>query len=285
MRSDSSRSSIAEAAEPAQTAGPLSANSPVMDSGSPKIRRLIAGQHYFGLDAVAFYAGVQRVIARTSASPAPIDMDCLGEDFGLDLAATRSLVRALLAGALLRPDGRGGYRPTKRFREYALAFVVAPLKRARAKTLLTGAREVAERINAERGRNPYVVWMVAVAGDYMTRRKEMHELSLWLVLRRRPQRRRSRWRSSLPKEEALREIVSAMKALSSFVVVSIAPDRERVQRPFTVVFQMVEETIHPHVPPWEWVREWTASISRRMSKPARAPKTERLPQEAINPAP
>lgn len=243
---------------PAEAAGPPDAT---------KIRRLIADQRYFGLDALALHAGAARVLARLAAQ-APrqlrLDIGSLGEDFRLDAAATSALVKALLIGGLLQPDGTGAYRPTARFREYAAACVVRPLSRARARTLIGRANELAAQINAGWNRNPYQIQTLAVSGSYMSRRDPLPELSLWLVLRRRPAVRGRGWRPSLTKEVALREIVAAMKALSSFVIVHLAPDKQAVPRPFSLLFDLGEdETDHP-VPAWEKLREWSASISRRL---------------------
>jgi hypothetical protein len=111
--------------------------------GAPKIRRLIADQQYFGLDAKTFHNGAARMLARVSAQGTErprVDVRTLGEDFHLDGAASWALLRAMLAGGLLLTDGPGNYRPAARFREYALANVVLPLSRARA-------REVIDRAN------------------------------------------------------------------------------------------------------------------------------------------
>jgi hypothetical protein len=231
-----------------------------------KVRRLVAHQRYFGLEARAFHAGAKRTLERVSA-PAPerIDAHGLAEDFRLDAAAGGTLLRAFLTGGLLHPDGTGGYRATQRFREYALARVVVPLSRARAKALIDRARGIAARINADWARNPFLIKMVAVSGSYMSRRDPLRELSLWLVLRRRPQPRAPRWRPPLDEGDALRQILAAMNSLSSFIVVRIVPDRRGVQRPFSVVFQANEDAIESSLPAWEKFRDWGASISRRLA--------------------
>lgn len=240
---------------PTEAAGPICA---------AKIRRLIADQRYFGLDALAFHAGAGRVLARQAPRQAGLDIGSLGEDFGLDATATAALVRALLMGGLLQPDGTGAYRPTPRLREYAAAFVVKPLSRARARTLLGRANELAARINADWTRNPYQIQTVAASGSYMSRRDPLPDLSLWLVLRRRPEVRGRRWKASLSKDAALGHIVAALKALSSFVVVHLVADRQALPRPFSLVFDADEDETDHTAPAWERLRDWSASISRRL---------------------
>jgi hypothetical protein len=235
--------------------------------GAPKIRRLIADQQYFGLDAKAFHDGAARTLARISApgSEKPrIDVRSLGEDFRLDAAASWALLRAMLAGGLLLTDGPGNYRPAARFREYALANVVLPLSRSRARELIDRVGKLAERVNANWDRNPYRIRMIAVSGGYMSRSDRLPELSLWLVLHRRPEARTRRWRSPLGKSDALRQIAAVMRELSSFIVVHVVADRHAVQRPFTVVFQAEDDFADSHAHSWERFRVWGASISRRL---------------------
>jgi hypothetical protein len=228
---------------------------------------LIADQRYFGLDALSLQAGAGRVLARVAAR-APrqvrLDIHSMAEDFRLDAAATLTLLKALLMGGLLQPDGPDAFRPTPRFREYATACVVKPLSRARARTLIGRANELAAQINVGWTRNPYQIQTLAVSGSYMSRRDPLPELSLWLVLRRRPETRGQRWRPSLTEEIALREIVAAMKSLSSFVVVHAAADRETVPRPFGLVFEADEDGMDHPAPTWEKLRGWSASLGRRL---------------------
>lgn len=243
-------------------------SSAVGSPGAIKIRRLVADQRYFGLEAQAFHDGAERMLARV-AGLAPerkrIDVRSLGEDFRLDAAASWALLRAMLTDGLLRPDGPANYRPARRFREYALAAVVAPLSRARARQLIEGACRLAERINTHWTRNPFRIKTIAVSGSYMSRRNRLPELALWLVLRRRPEAKMRRWGSPLGKSEALRQIVTSARALSSFVVIRVVADKEKVQRPFSVVFQSDEDDFDSSVPAWHRFREWGASISRRLA--------------------
>jgi hypothetical protein len=229
---------------------------------------LIVDQCYFGLEARALHAGAQRALARMSAQgqeQARIDARILGQDFRLDAAASRTLLQELLTGGLLYPDGNGGYRPTARFREYALACVVAPLSRARAKALIDKACGLAASNNADWASNPLRIKMVAVSGSYMSRRDQLSDLSLWLLLRRRPEAGARRRRPSLSKDEALRRILEPMNALSSFIVVRIVADRHAVERPFSVVFQQDEAVTESSVPSWERFRDWSVSITRRLA--------------------
>ena len=232
------------------------------------IRRLVADRTYFGLEAQALRAGAERALARLSAKPpgqSRIDVRSLGEDFLLDPAASSALHREFLMGGLIHPDGAGGYLPSRLFRQYALACVVAPLSRARAKGLIAQACGLAERINAEWVSNPYQIKMVAVSGHYMSQREQLSDLSLSLVLGR---RREGRAPDSLPiasKDDALRQIVEALNALSSFIVVRIVADGHTVQRPFGVVFRHTHDVGDAPAPPLNRLRAWGAAITRRLA--------------------
>ena len=230
--------------------------------GTPRIRRLVADQRYFGLPARTFHAGAQRMLNRISVHPrnaAHVDADGLGSDFKLDPEGAQTLLAALLDGGLLIGDGEQGYRATVRFREYAQASLVAPLSRARAKMLLDSAHELAIQINREWLRNPFVVKMVAVSGSYMSRRDHMPDLSLWLVLRARHGGQDRRWRSKVSKGDGLREILTAVTSLSSFIVARIVAHRSVVPRPFSVVFQVSEMIDLPPAPAHR-LREWGQSL-------------------------
>jgi hypothetical protein len=240
----------------------------IASQGATKLRRLVADRPYFGLEAQALRAGAERSLAHMSTQPpeqARIDVRSLGEAFHLDAAASWELLRAFLMGGLLYPDGSGGYLPTRHFREYALACVVAPLSRARAKALIDRACGLAARINADWVGNPLQIRMAAVSGSYMSRLDQLSELSLWLILDPRREARSRRETSSLSKDDALRQILEPMNALSSFMVVRIVADRQAVPRPFSVVFQADEHVMDSSVPPLERFRDWSASITRRLA--------------------
>jgi len=241
----------------------------IASQGGPnKLRRLVADRRYFGLEAPALRAGAERSLARMSAQPpeqARIDVRSLGEAFHLDAPASWELLRALLMGGLLYPDGSGGYLPTRHFREYALACVVAPLSRGRAKALIERACGLAARINTNWVGNPLQIWTVAVSGSYMSRLDQLSELSLWLILHRRRDARSQRASSSLNKDDALRQILEPIQALSSFMVVRIVADKQAVPRPFSVAFQATEAVMDSSQPPLERFRDWSASITRRLA--------------------
>ncbi|HET7096336.1 MAG TPA: hypothetical protein VFJ68_03040 [Casimicrobiaceae bacterium] len=231
-----------------------------------KGRRLIADQLYLGLDAKLLRGGAARTLARLSSHPvghAWIDLRNLGEDFHLEAGATSALLSAMLAGGLLYPDGAGRYHPTRAFREYALATVVAPLPRDRAKGLIDRACKIASRVNTEWVHIPFQIDMMAVSGSYMTRRDQLSDLVLSLALHRRAVSRAANAPVPPSKDEASRQVVEALQALSSFIVVRIVADQTKVQRPFSVVFQGGGSA--PEKEPAERgskLRDWSASVSR-----------------------
>ena len=202
-------------------------------------RRLIADQPYFGLEAKVLRGGAARTLARLSSLPAGkawIDLRSLGEDFHLDAGTTATLLTAMLSSGLLYPDGAGRYHPTRQFREYALATVVAPLARERAKGLIDRACKLAARVNTEWTHLPFQIEMMAVSGSYMTRRDQLSDLLLSVALHRRTVSRATPSGIAPSKDQASRQIVDTLQALSSFIVVRIVADQTKVQRPFSVVF-------------------------------------------------
>ena len=233
-------------------------------SARKKPRTLVAERAYFGFDPEAFQNGVQRLVARVDATRASpqVTAPILCADFGVGSAQAEVLLQAFARGGLLRADKRGEYRITERLRNYATARVVAPLQRARAKLLINEAAARASRINAEWRRNPLCIEAIAVSGGYMSRHDKLSELTLWLVVTPRPdvKTRRPRQASDLA---ARRQIITAMCALSSFVIVHVVTDRSQVQRPFSIVFN-AEEDEAAEVPRWMRWREWTLSLSRRL---------------------
>ena len=228
-----------------------------------KTRRLIANQHYFGLAARVFRAGAERLEQRIAGEPrgaTQVGLECLGADFLLGPRASLELLRAMLAGGLLIPDGTGYYRPTARFHEYAQAPLVAPLSRGRAKMLVEAVCDAAAQINADWIRNPFEVKTVAVSGSYMSRSDQLPELSVWLVLRPRGEQQTRRWRGMVSKGTGLRQILTAVNALSSFIIVRIVAHKNVVTRPFCVVFQATEAFDEAGVSASQRIREWGASI-------------------------
>jgi hypothetical protein len=238
----------------------------VSQRGSKKRRTLIAGQQYFGLDAQAFRDGAEQSFMRVAALPPErqtIDLGSVGKDFSLDASASWALLRAMLEGGLLRPTGPGSYRPTRLFREYALAKLVAPIPRSHARELINGACSLAAHINAHWNRNPFRITLIAVSGSYMSRRARIPELSLWLILGQRPEARMRRRGPALGEDDARREIVSTLKELSSFIVVRVVSEKEAVDRPFSVAFQIDESEFEAGLPPWQRFREWGAALLTR----------------------
>jgi hypothetical protein len=227
-------------------------------------RRLISDQQYFGLEATALRTGAKRALARVTGrtSEECIDVRSLGEDFRVEGTAGAALLSAFLAGGMLYPDGIGRYRPTRLFREYALASVVAPLARERAKALVDRACALAASVNADWDNVPFQIEVMAVSGSYMSRRELLPDLSLSLVLCPRPELQKSRPGSMVSEDEGLRRVLDAMRALSSFIVVRIAVDRSGVQRPFSVVFQIDQNLVDAPVGGWDRLREWSASVTR-----------------------
>ena len=229
-----------------------------------KGRRLVADHRYFGIEARALRAGLERVLARVGgAADAHVGADALCADFRLDADDGAALLRALTAGGLMRVHADGRCTPTAHLREYAEATVVAPLSRARAKMLVDRTREVATRINATWTRNPFRIKLVAVSGSYMSRAGHLPDLRLSVVLRKRPDVRKRRLRAQPDRSEAMREILEAIRSQSSFIVVRVVADRHSVQRPFAMVFQCDDETA-TELHPWERFRSFGASISRRL---------------------
>ena len=229
-------------------------------------RKLIAHQRYFGLEARVFHAGAERMLKRIGAQrprQARIDVRSLSEDFGLDAPKSAALLRAFLAGGLLYPDGGGGYEASERFRVYALAQVVVPLTHAQAKAVINAACQVAEDIDAAADRNPILIETMAVSGAYTNSHDLLAELSLWLVLRRRPRPGTQRSAPLPGKNDACRQIEAKMRGLSPVLVVRIVSDKRQVERPFTVVFQAKDEVSEPPRRAWERLRDWGASLGRR----------------------
>jgi len=229
---------------------------------------MVADRQYFGLEPQALRAGAERTLARLSAqSPdtARIDVRTLSDDFQLDAAGGAVLLSAFLAGGMLHPDGAGAYLPTRHFRQCALASVVAPMSRDRAKSLIDRACQLAAQINKEWTRNPFTIKTVIVSGSYMSRRKELSELSLSLGLSRRQEARAAGATTSRNKDEAVRQIVEAVAALSSFITVRIVSERHAVPRPFSVVFQADDVAADSPAPAWERFIDWGASFTRRLA--------------------
>jgi hypothetical protein len=205
------------------------------------------------------HAGAGRLLERVASTKSlhgRVDKRALAHDFGVAATASSALLTEFLVAGLLQPDGSGGYAPTPLLKEYATASVVMPLSRERARALVERISELAARVNSKPSRNAYMIEAVAVTGSYMSRRNPLDELSLWLVVRRRSERRDARSGQTLASDPDVRRIGAAMKAMSSFIRVRAVTDRQRVERPFAIVFQADEmpvETRAPTLATW-WER-------------------------------
>jgi hypothetical protein len=240
----------------------------IVATDAMRVCTLVAGQSYFGLEAEVLRAGAERVLVRIATQgqqPPQVDVRSLGEDFGLDAAATLALLKTWLAGGLLYPDGAGRFRPTGRLRAYAHAQVVEPLWRERARDLVDDVRALAARINANWAANPFQIDTMAVSGSYMSLRDPLPELALSLVLRPRPDAPGRRRKPQLKKNDGARQILAAVKALSSFIEVRIVADRQPIPRPFSVVFEFTEDMRGTPLPAWDRLRDWSASIARELA--------------------
>ena len=258
-RSSAPKAQRAPAAAALRVAG---VSAPPPSREHPRIKRLIAGRLYFGLDASVLHAGAERLLDRVgSAKPhgRAIDKRALAEDFGVVSHGSSALLTEFLMAGLLQPDGSGSYLPTPLLKEYAKACVVMPLTRDRAKALVARVGELASRVNARWVRNAFVIEAVAVTGSYMSRRNPLAELSLWLIVRRRSERRGAGAGVALSSDPDVRKIGAAMKAMSSFIQVRVATDRDRVERPFAIVFQADEDHAEARTP--TLARWWERAVA------------------------
>ena len=234
-----------------------------------KIRTLVSNQLYFGLEPLVFRRGAGRALTRIAGAPLEsvrISAQMLGTDFRLDAAAIDTLANALLSSGLLQPfpGHPSDYRMTERFAEFALARVVPPLTRARAKELLMQACQLAAKINTEWTANPLMIHMVAVSGGYMSRNSRIAELTLWPVVKRRVDVRARRFGASTSKADGASEISAAMRALSSFILVKVVGDKNSIERPFAVPFRDHVDALTP--PPSAarfWL--WRSSLRRQLT--------------------
>ncbi len=204
-------------------------------------RTLVTRRRYFGIEPVKLRAAAARVLTRIAGLPpdrARVTARHLRQDFGVNTAEGKALVDEFVAEGLLRPGSatRSDFRLTRRFTELASARIVDPLPRERARLLLAQACEYAARINAEWSRNPLEIAMIAPFGSYMSRERELAELSLGIVVRARPASRRARFRMAT-KAEGANQIRAAFRELSSFVRVRVVHDAQLLPRPFAVAFQ------------------------------------------------
>jgi hypothetical protein len=233
-----------------------------------KTRTLVCSQNYFGLEALVLRRGAERVLARGAGQPpenARVNAQTLGEDFRLDAATAHALLLTLVSHRLLEPerDRAGDYRLTERFREIAAARVVRPLQRWQARELLEAAGRLVAQMNADSARNPFMVEMMAVSGSYMSRSNRIGELVLWPLVKPRHQKSARRIRSSLSETEGAKEIRTALRALSPFIVVNVVTDATSIARPFSVPFRADDNAELP-APPAVGLLAWGLSLRRQL---------------------
>jgi hypothetical protein len=208
-----------------------------------KARTLVTDRLYFGIDPLSLRTGTARVYTRVVGLPperARVSARSLRQDFGInDTTTGQVLIDEFVAGGLLDPPNemQPDYGLNTRFLEFAFARVVEPLGRDRAKQLVVKACDLAAHINAEWMRNPLEIVIIAPFGDYITRARQLSELSLGVVVRPRLASRRARWGRIVTKSEGAHEIRSALRGLSSFIYVKLVSSKERLSRPFAVAFQ------------------------------------------------
>ena len=208
-----------------------------------RARTLVTDRLYFGIDPLSLRTATARTYTRVVGLPperARVSARALRQDFGMgDTTMGQKMIEEFVAEGLLDPPNgmQADYGLNERFLELAFARVVEPLPRDRAKQILGKACELAAHINAEWTRNPLEIETVAPYGSYMTRDRQLSDLSLGVVVRSRLPSRRARWGRLVTKSEGAHEIRSALRELSSFIHVRLVSNRARLPRPFSVAFQ------------------------------------------------
>src|SRR5438094_831329 len=111
----------------------------------------------------------------------------LREDFRVSSSRGRMLIDEMVQSGILQPLGAGGfeYAITDSFREYAVARIVEPLPRTRAKMLLDHIGDLARHFNRTATQNKYEIEAVVVFGSYMSLEPELPELAVGVIGRRR----------------------------------------------------------------------------------------------------
>ena len=215
---------------------------------------LLTHEQYFGLDAWTLRDGVKRLLTSPAArGDGRIGVGDVASAFRLDETGARRLVEQWLAHRLVRADGADRYRISRRLRPYAMARIVEPLERARARRLLREVRDLARTINAQWRRNALVIGTVAVSGSYMSRRQKLGKLYIWLVVQPRPVASPGRRGSVTGISDGAREILDAVEQLSSYMVPRVVADRRRIERPFSVIFEAADEPAPAPATRWWWL--------------------------------
>jgi hypothetical protein len=204
-------------------------------------RTLITDRLYFGLPPTALRGAASRVVGRVvglSREQARVSADAIRQDFAVDTVMGNALLHEFVDAGLLRPHAErtDNYEVTGKFMEFAMARVVEPLPRARAKLLLAKAAELAAHVNADWGRNPLEIHKVTVSGGYMSKQDGLAELTLGLVVRSRAPTWQARWGRMANKTAGAIKLRTAFAELSSFIVIHLATDVKDLPRPFSVIY-------------------------------------------------
>jgi hypothetical protein len=238
-----------------------------------KIRTLVSNQRYFGLEPIEFRRGAGRALARVEGvapDSVPMSAQTLSADFKLEPIAADALLESLLSKGLLQasPGHFGDYRLTQLFVEFALARVVPPLPRDRAKEVLEQACRLAAKINAEWTANPLVIHLLAVSGAYMTRSNRVGELVLWPLVKRRAVVRPRSFGAWMTTSDGIREIGTALRELSTFILVRVVTEKTSIERPFAVPFRDYYDAVRASSAPSSFWR-WSSSLRRQRRHRAR----------------
>ena len=150
------------------------------------------------------------------------------------------LIDEMVQRGILQPLGAGGfeYAITHSFREYAVARIVEPLPRTRAKMLLDHIGDLARHFNRTATQNKYEIEVVVVFGSYMSLEPELPELPVGVIGRRRmPPLRHLDRRAGKPTEghERIRELFEAQ---NRHVQVSFFRQLQDIPRPFSAIFKL-----------------------------------------------
>jgi hypothetical protein len=207
-----------------------------------RILTLVTERSYFGLDALRLRAAANRVLLRVVGLPidrALVSRTGMAQDFGMTTTSGQALVDEMMGGGLLRAHTQmpGDLRLTTRFLQVATARVVDPLPRERAQALVARLTTLAERINAERSRNPYEIESMAVCGSYMSRDRTLSDLALGVVLRPRAPGRLARWGHIEDQAKGRKEIRGTLEKPSTFIQVRFVKNHSELPRPFSVLFR------------------------------------------------
>src|SRR4030095_16763314 len=148
-----------------------------------KALTLVTKRLYFGLDALQLRDATGRVLSRVHGLPphrATVRLDGLAQDLRVTPSASRALADEMVESGLLHRLGPDGYEYgiTDKFRQYALARIVEPLPRTRAKILLDHIAELAGHSNRTATQNKYEIEAIAVFGGYMSLDAGLAELSV-----------------------------------------------------------------------------------------------------------